>query len=392
MTQDDVEEIHACLSSKWRDPALAETRTEAQYLLSLIRQQEWPTDAFLTLGHGKSGAVIGVALDRWTAATFRKGISHLNRVLAFGCDCLGHSLTARLVWNRWERNFRLEWSNYRGGDRPVPSRRASGFAGRIPVLSKVAAEGGHGDQVTSEGQEGNHTSAILPITAYSDVLYELNEVLVEFAVVRQIYLLTFRKEMRNVSSSPITRALFHFLPNVFPHDPARSFRHYRENPIDWSDIRAEAWDKDGPLDLELVNDHGSRKDFLVYFRQGHVERPVVPGESREFWYRYQVSMKNWGSYIDRPIGFPTRLCRVILRTPGKGKLLVGGFELSPLRERRSFDQRIRQRRAKGRTDFIWESSRLTLGNTYQITWAGPGISASGVTRAVTTDQLLVQQT
>lgn len=240
-------------------------------------------------------------------------------------------------------------------------------------------------------ERGSSRAPEVLASATYDAEYELNEVAIELDVAKGIYKLEFHKILRNLSRRPVSQVLFHFLTNVYPQDPEKSYRHYLANPIFWNDLNVSTWDAGSPLVTKLVNDHGSRKDFLIVFRHGGVDTPIHKGDAREFWYRYEVPFTQWGPYIDRPITFPTKRCAVSLTAPHNLGINVGGFQISPFRPKMHLGDRIAIDSTGDRVKFSWSSDRLSIGDTYQINWTDFLSRGYGVTDIVTTTQSYVQQ-
>ncbi|HRW98666.1 MAG TPA: DUF4062 domain-containing protein [Cyclobacteriaceae bacterium] len=224
-----------------------------------------------------------------------------------------------------------------------------------------------------------------------DIEYNLNEITIEFDLDHGIYKLELHKILRNTSSKPISQVLFHFLSNVYPEDPEKSYKYYLNNPVFWDNINIRAWDASGDLKIKLINDYGSRKDFLILFQKNEVEDPILEGEEREFWYQYNVPFNVWGPYIDRPIAFPTKMCKVHLIVPTILSINVGGYQLSPFRQKLYLEQKITKDITNTSTHFYWASDRLVVGDTYQIYWSDFIGQGYGRTEAVTTNQTYVNQ-
>lgn len=131
VSRQTLTEIHRHLHAHWTEPALAEVKAEAQYLLRLTRDREWVDGDFLTVGQADSGATIEVPAGQWTVKTFKRAVSYLNTCLAFACKQHGHTLTAKLIWNGEGGYFRLEWTNF-WAKSPRKRRRVSGAANKAP--------------------------------------------------------------------------------------------------------------------------------------------------------------------------------------------------------------------------------------------------------------------
>lgn len=225
----------------------------------------------------------------------------------------------------------------------------------------------------------------------SEMRYDLNELTLTMNINSGKYELLFRKIITNISDKPISQVVYHFLANIYPNNPTKSYYYYTNNPILWDELAVMAQDEYGHISVDLLNDHGSRKDFLLRFSDGDVERPILPGDSREYCYWYSVGFQHWGPYIDRPINFPTEICRVKIIVPLSLQISVGGYEMSPFRPKINLGQRIEQT-IEGETKFFrWESSILSLGHTYQLNWTPLLKGINHTTTAVTTQQLLERQ-
>jgi len=330
---------------------------------------------YITLGHEHDDASVSIPGDQWTVASFRKAVSHLNQTFAYACDSLGKVLAIRCVWSSTTGVYRLEWDNY---------RHLGSIPRHLPTSARVDGSGTQLDQSSDIPDAPLVSAGGTSWYLRTDIVYLLNEVYVSVNLAYRRYELLFHKILCNTSDAPVNRVLYHFLANAYPADPRRSALHYQTNPVEWSALGVRAWDNIAPLDITLLNDHGPRKDFLILFSSEDIERPLLPGDTRELWYAYEVSMRHWGPYIDRPIMFPTRLCRVELRTPHDCRMLVGGYELSPVHEARLLNTRIREDSSNDEyRAFIWESDRLQLGRTYQINWSAPDHKKGSSTKATT---------
>ena len=228
---------------------------------------------------------------------------------------------------------------------------------------------------------------------FGGVLYKLNEVSVKIDVEKKYYHLRYHKIIKNMIDEPITRVLYHFICNVLPDDPERSFAYYQKYPVVWEKLNFRAWDKSGNLDFELIDDYNSRKDFFIMFSTRGIQRPIYANEEREFWYSYDVSMKHWGPYIDRPIIYPTERCIINLIVPRETKILVGGFQMSPLREHAV---PLKPKRiVKEKLDRVihqWEGKNIVLGNTYQVNWTPLSGNQAKSTKICTLDHQINRQT
>lgn len=228
-------------------------------------------------------------------------------------------------------------------------------------------------------------------TALYDIEYQLNEVTIKFDIKNSVYKIEFHKILRNLSGRPISQVIFHFLSNVYPQNPEKSYEYYLKNPVFWSALNVRGWDLSGDLEVKLVNDHGSRKDFLIAFRKHGVDIPILQKEDREFWYRYDVPFNLWGPYIDRPITFPTKTCNVRLIVPKRLSIDVGGYQISPFRPKSHLEQKITKDIIKSNSCFFWSSDRLVIGDTYQIYWSDFMGLGYGRTDTITTSQNYVMQ-
>ena len=204
---------------------------------------------------------------------------------------------------------------------------------------------------------------------FGGILYKLNEVSISVDVKKKRYHLEIHKIIKNMIGEPITRVLYHFICNVLPHDPEASFKYYQKHPVIWKDLNFRAWDKSGDLDFELIEDFNSRKDFFILFSTRGIQRPIYAGEEREFWYSYDVSMKHWGPYVDRPIIYPTEKCIINLIVPRGTKIFVSGVQLSPFREHAvPLKPKKIVKEKLDRVVYRWEGKNIVLGNTYQMNW------------------------
>jgi len=223
-----------------------------------------------------------------------------------------------------------------------------------------------------------------------DLIYLLNSIEISIDVKNSLYKVWIHKRIQNNSENPIRRVLYHFLANKFPDDPIESYNYYLKNPIFSDQLKIHANDSIGPLDIKLVNDYGSRKDFVILFMSNGVERPIIKDEIRDIYYGYDVPFSIWGTYIDRPITFPTKKCRITITIDKDIYILVGGYEISPFRSKQSFNKKIEEHVENNIKIFEWESNFIVIGNTYQINWSIEGIPSSSTT-IVSTDQRLSQQ-
>lgn len=238
---------------------------------------------------------------------------------------------------------------------------------------------------TISNKSNNYKRAALSISTYH-MEYDLNEVSIKINLSKKVYEIEFHKKLKNISGKPISQVLFHYLSNVYPENPEKSYKHYLANPVFWKDLNVKAWDIDRSLDIRLINDHGSRKDFLIIFGRDGIDFPILQNENREFWYKYDVPFILWGPYIDRPITFPTKKCTVNIQYPSALNINAGGFQISPFRPKIHLENKI-ERINKGDDSFIkWSSEDLSIGDTYQIYWNDFMNLGHSKTNIITTNQ------
>ncbi len=211
----------------------------------------------------------------------------------------------------------------------------------------------------------------------SDLVEEDNSATVDMNPADKSYTLTFVKTLRNISQEPVSRVLFWVFANRFPDDPEAGIRFYSANPLTWSDVKLQAWDETGAnpgaLDIELVNDLNARKDFYIHFREKvtGVPRPIQPRESRRVRYSYIVPMSHWGPYLDRPVLHRTGSLQVTVTAPDDLPIVVGGTEITPLREPRSLRETMVQHRRGNRIEWVWQRAEPPVGSTFRIQWSDP---------------------
>lgn len=186
------------------------------------------------------------------------------------------------------------------------------------------------------------------------------------------YHCTIRRALYNAGTEPVTRYLVRIAVDRFPHDPERSNRHHRDNPMTFSELELRAYCGEGDarerMEWRAKHDRDAFKEVWLLFENDQGRFPLYPGQRTTIEYTYTVDQEKWGQWFQRAVRLPTRRLAVRLEFPAALDPQVWGVETSlsaeevPLRtpmDRRSVDDRIR---------FEWMTEAPPLNARYRLEW------------------------
>jgi peptide deformylase len=186
------------------------------------------------------------------------------------------------------------------------------------------------------------------------------------------------RALYNAGVEPVTRYLVKIAVDRYPHDPAGSNRHHRENPLtfDEMDVRARAGEGDAaePMQWRVKLDRDAAKEIWLLFANERGQFPLYPGERTTIAYAYTVGEEKWGQWFQRAVRLPTRSLTVRLNFPESFEPQVWGVEASLAAEvpvRTPLERRIEG----GRAIFEWSTDAPLLNARYRLEWRYRGTDA-----------------
>lgn len=195
------------------------------------------------------------------------------------------------------------------------------------------------------------------------------------------YHCTIRRALYNAGTEPVTRYLVRIAVDRYPHDPERSNRHHRENPMTFEelDLRAYCGEANARERMEwrAKHDRDAFKEVWLLFENDQGRFPLYPGQRTMIEYGYTVDQEKWGQWFQRAVRLPTRRLAVRLEFPAVLDPQVWGVETSlsaeevPLRtpmERRTIEDRVR---------YEWMTEAPPLNARYRLEWRFRGNPTDG---------------
>lgn len=160
--------------------------------------------------------------------------------------------------------------------------------------------------------------------------FVLDEVTVEYLADVGCYNVVFRKRIRASASGAVASVYARIMVNVMPDDPELSRQYYRQNPVRLEDLGFVASDSLGNKlcwTVLTAYDANVEIELRVCDARGR-ERPLPPNDEFEFSYRFRVSDRQWGPYIERHVRFATETAAIRLLFP-RGSARVFHAERPP---------------------------------------------------------------
>ncbi|HEX5596558.1 MAG TPA: peptide deformylase [Micromonosporaceae bacterium] len=186
------------------------------------------------------------------------------------------------------------------------------------------------------------------------------------------YRCVVRRSLYNAGTEPVTRYVMRVAIDRYPHDPERSNRYHRSNPLflEELDLRAHC---DGPAGREpmtwrLTQDRDAFKEVWLLFENHEGRFPLYPGERATIEYSYQVGRHKWGQWFQRAVRLPTRHLAVRLDLPADLKPQVWGVETSLSAEEAPLRTPIVRRHDNDRAVFEWSTPEPALNARYRLEW------------------------
>jgi peptide deformylase len=200
----------------------------------------------------------------------------------------------------------------------------------------------------------------------------------ELTYTDRAYRCRIRRDLYNAGVEPVTRYLVKIAVDRYPHDPAGSNRHHRDNPLTFEEMALEAFAGEGdavePMLWRPKLDRDAAKEVWLLFANDHGQFPLYPGDRTTIEYAYSVGEEKWGQWFQRAVRLPTRNLTVRLNFPVEFEPQVWGVETSlaaevPVRtplERHNEDQRA---------IFEWSTNAPLLNARYRLEWRFRGLAA-----------------
>ncbi|MEV6341921.1 peptide deformylase [Actinoplanes sp. NPDC051851] len=192
------------------------------------------------------------------------------------------------------------------------------------------------------------------------------------------YRCRIRRALYNAGVEPVTRYLVKISVDRYPHDPAGSNRHHRENPLTFEDLDVEAVAGEGgaaePMLWRVKLDRDAAKELWLLFANERGQFPLYPGERTTIEYAYTVGEEKWGQWFQRAMRLPTRSLTVRLNFPERFEPVVWGVEASLAAEvpvRTPVERGTRE----GRAIFEWSTDAPLLNARYRLEWRFRGPDA-----------------
>jgi transcriptional regulator with XRE-family HTH domain len=184
-----------------------------------------------------------------------------------------------------------------------------------------------------------------------------------------VYRPTQRRKLVNAGKTPITRFLVRINVDLYPGDPERSNRLYREHPLTWDELGLIASCEGEPMTWSVKEDHDAFKELYLRFESadGH-QIPLYPGQSATIEYSYTVGDDKWGRWYTRAVRWPTRHLTVHLRFPASLDPMVWGTETTVAGEAVPLRTAIQRHNEEGEAVFAWATDDPPLHARYRLEW------------------------
>ncbi|MFC7529138.1 peptide deformylase [Actinoplanes sp. GCM10030250] len=192
------------------------------------------------------------------------------------------------------------------------------------------------------------------------------------------YRCVVQRALYNAGVEPVTRYLVKIAVDRYPHDPAGSNRHHRENPLTFEEMDVYAVAGEGaaaePMQWRVKLDRDAAKEIWLLFANDRGQFPLYPGERTSIEYAYTVGEEKWGQWFQRAVRLPTRALTIRLNLPQSFEPQVWGKEASLAAEvpvRTPLERRIEG----GRAIFEWSTDAPLLNARYRLEWRYRGADA-----------------
>ncbi|BBH65321.1 hypothetical protein ACTI_20060 [Actinoplanes sp. OR16] len=200
----------------------------------------------------------------------------------------------------------------------------------------------------------------------------------ELAYTDGAYRCHVRRDLYNAGVEPVTRYLVKMAVDRYPHDPAGSNRHHRDNPLSFEemDVRALAGEGNAaePMQWRVKLDRDAAKEIWLLFANERGQFPLYPGERTTIEYAYTVGEEKWGQWFQRAVRLPTRSLTVRLNFPESFEPQVWGVEAS-LAAEVPVRTPLERRNEGGRAIFEWSTDAPLLNARYRLEWRYRGADA-----------------
>ncbi|MEU4557431.1 peptide deformylase [Actinoplanes sp. NPDC023936] len=200
----------------------------------------------------------------------------------------------------------------------------------------------------------------------------------ELAYTDGAYRCRVRRALYNAGVEPVTRYLVKIAVDRYPHDPAGSNRHHRENPLSFDEMDVEARAGEGsaaePMQWRVKLDRDAAKEIWLLFANDRGQFPLYPGERTTIEYAYTVGEEKWGQWFQRAVRLPTRSLTVRLNLPENFEPQVWGVEAS-LAAEVPVRTPLERRTEGGRAIFEWSTDAPLLNARYRLEWRYRGADA-----------------
>jgi peptide deformylase len=200
----------------------------------------------------------------------------------------------------------------------------------------------------------------------------------ELAYTDGAYRCTVQRWLYNAGVEPVTRYLAKISVDRYPHDPAGSNRHHRENPLSFDEMNVQAFAGEGvaaePMQWRVKLDRDASKEVWLMFANDRGQFPLYPGERTTIEYAYTVGEEKWGQWFQRAVRLPTRSLTVRLKLPESFEPQVWGVEAS-LAAEVPVRTPLERRTEGGRAIFEWSTDAPLLNARYRLEWRYRGADA-----------------
>ncbi|WP_045744632.1 MULTISPECIES: peptide deformylase [Actinoplanes] len=187
-----------------------------------------------------------------------------------------------------------------------------------------------------------------------------------------------RRALYNAGVEPVTRYLAKISVDRYPHDPAGSNRHHRDNPLTFEEMDVRALAGEGqaaePMQWRVKLDRDAAKEIWLLFANERGQFPLYPGERTMIEYAYTVGEEKWGQWFQRAVRLPTRSLTVRLNFPETFEAQVWGVEAS-LAAEVPVRTPLERHTEGGRAIFEWSTDAPLLNARYRLEWRFRGAGA-----------------
>ena len=199
--------------------------------------------------------------------------------------------------------------------------------------------------------------------------YSLDAVEVTYDDSTREYEIAYHRVIQNVGDEPLLSIPGKIFVNLFPDESELTRQYYRLHPVHFKDLQFEAKDESGAIlvhDVTYENDHLIR--FLIHFREVATGRPlpVNPQEVRAIFYRYRISDRAWGAYLERALLVPCEEMSVRLCFP-PGLIQLWGKHYTAAGEEKAIFPLIACQTTDHQEIYTWSHKPELLGR-YQFQW------------------------